>query len=102
MDQLTHSLNYFSHCVVHTKHFGNLVFKVKNYSSYLDLVYTHMKTYRSAFVSYKTNLYSAVSSLSSGYVTTKFLTPNRVAEIVHELTMEVHRSTKLTSAVQVR
>ena len=102
IDQLTRSLNFFDHCVVHTKHFSNLVFKVENYTSYLDLVFTHLKAYRSAFVSYRTNLYSAVSSLSSGYVTPNFLTPNRLAEIVHELTMEeVHRGTKLTPAIQV-
>ena len=100
IDQLTRSLNFFDHCMVHTKHFSNLVFKVGNYNSYLDLLYTHLKAYRSAFVSYRTNLYSAVSSLSCGYVTPNFLTPNRQAEIVHELTMEeVHRGTKLTSAI---
>ena len=66
IDQLTRSLNFFDHCVVHTKHFSNLVFKVENYTSYLDLVYTHFNAYRSAFVSYRTNLFSAVSSLSSG------------------------------------
>ena len=102
IDQLTRSLNFFDHCVVHTKQFSNLVFKVENYNSYLDLVFTHLKAYRSAFVSYRTNLYSAVSSLSSGYVTPNFLTPNRLAEILHELTMEeVHRGTKLTPAIQV-
>ena len=102
LDHLTRSLNFCDYCVVHTKHFSNLVFKVENYTSYLDFVFTHLKTYRSAFVSYRTNLYSAVLSLSSGYVTPNFLTPNRLAEIVHELTMEeVHRSTKLTPAMQV-
>ena len=68
----------------------------------MDLVFTHLKAYRSLFVSYRTNLFSAVSSLSSGYVTPNFLTPNRLPEIVHELTMEeVHRGTKLTPAIQV-
>ena len=75
-DQLTRSLNVFDHCVVHTKQFSNLVFKVENYTSYLDLVFTHLKAYRSAFVSYRTNIYSAVSSLSSACVTRNFLTPN--------------------------
>ena len=38
----------------------------------------------------------------SSYVTPNFLTPNRLAEIVHALTMEeVHRGTKLTPAMQV-
>ena len=55
IDQLTRSLNFFDHCVVHTKRFSNLVFKVENYTSYLDLVFTHLEAYRSAFVSYRTN-----------------------------------------------
>ena len=102
IDQLTRSLNFFDHCVFHTKQFSNIVFKVENYTSYLDLGFTHLKAYRSAFVSYRTNLYSAVSSFSSGYVTANFLTPNRLAEIAHELTMEeVHRGTKLTPVIQV-
>ena len=69
----------------------------------MDLVYTHLKAYRSAFVTCKTNLCTAVSSLSSGYVTPIFLTTNRQAEIVHELTMEgVPCGTKLTPAIKVR
>ena len=68
----------------------------------MDLVYTYLKAYRPGFVSYRSNLYSAVSSLSSGYVTPNFLRPNRLAEIVHEFTMgEVHRGTKPTLAIQV-
>ena len=61
----------------------------------MGLVYTHIKAYRSAYVSYRTNLYSAVSSLPSGHVTPNFLTPNCLAEIVYELTMEeIDRGTK--------
>ena len=102
IDQLIRSLNFFDHCAGHTKHFSNLVFKVENYTSYLEVVYTHLKAYRSALVSYRTNLYSAVSSLSSGYVTPIVFTPNRLAEIVHEFTMEeVDRGTKLPPAIQV-
>ena len=102
MDSPTHSLNYFADCVVHTKHFCNLVFKVENYISYLNLVYTHLRAYRSAIVSYRSNLYFPVSSLSSDYVTPNFLTNNHLAEIVHELTMkDVHCGTKLTPSIQV-
>ena len=101
INQLTDSLNCFVHCVVHTEHFSNLVFEVEKYTSYLDLVYAHLKTYRSAFVPYRTNLYSAVSSLSSGYVTVNS-PPNGLIEIVHELTMEeVHHGIKLTPAIHV-
>ena len=81
IDPLTRSLNFFDHCVVHTKQFSKLVFKVENYTSFLDLVYTHLQAYRSAFVFYRSNLYLAVSSLPSGYVTPNFITPNRLAEM---------------------
>ena len=101
-DQLTCSFNFLNHCVVHTKDFSNLVFKIENYTSSLDLVFTPLKAYRSAFVSYRSNLYSAVYSLSSGFVTPTFLKPNRLGENVHELTMEeVHRGTELKAAIQV-
>ena len=33
IDQLSRSLNFVDHCVVHTTHFGNLVFKVENSTS---------------------------------------------------------------------
>ena len=49
--QLTHSLKYFLFGVVHTKHFSNIVFQFESYTLYLDLVYNHLKGYRSAFVS---------------------------------------------------
>ena len=100
IDQLALSLNNLLN--VHAKHFDNLVFKVENYTSYLDLLHTHLKTCRSAFVSYRTNLFSAVSSLSSGYVFQNFLTPTRLAGFLHELTMEeILCGTKLTPAIQV-
>ena len=38
IDQLTHSLNFFDHCVLHTKHFSNLVSKVEYYTSCLNVV----------------------------------------------------------------
>ena len=102
LDQLTRSLNFFDHLVVHIKHFSNLVFEVEKYTSYLDLVYNHLEAYRSPSVSYKTNVYSAVPSLWPGYVTPNYLTPICPAQIVHELTMEdVYRGTKLTPAIQV-
>ena len=102
IDQFIRSLNFFDHCVVHTKHVSNLVFKVENYTSYLNIFYTHPKANRSTFVSNRTNIYSAISSLSSNYVTPFFSTTNRLAEIVHKLTMEeVHCGIKLTPAIQI-
>ena len=47
-------------------------------------------------------MYSAVSSLSFGFVPPSFLTPDQLAAVVEDLTAEeIHRGTKLTPAVQV-
>ena len=47
-------------------------------------------------------MYSAVSSLSFGFVPPSFLTPDQLAAIVEDLTAEeMHRGTKLTPASQV-
>ena len=102
IDQLFHSLNYFAHCAVHTKHFSNLVFKVENRTLYLDVVYTHLRFYQSAFVFCRSNLYSAVFSISSSYVAFVLSTPNCLAEIVPELSKEYfQRDTKLSPVMQV-
>ena len=62
----------------------------------------HLKSYRASFVSYKTSIYSAVSSLSSGFVPPNFLTPDQLAAIAEDLTAEeIRRGTKLTPAIQV-
>ena len=47
-------------------------------------------------------MYSAVSSLSSGFVPPNFLTPDQLAAIVEDLTAEeIRQGTKLTPAIQV-
>ena len=47
-------------------------------------------------------MYSAVSSLSSGFVPPNFLKPDQLAAIVEDLTAEeIRRGTKLTPAIQV-
>ena len=47
-------------------------------------------------------MYSAVSWLFSGFVPTKFLTPDQLVAIVGDLTAEeIRRGTKLTPAIQV-
>ena len=47
-------------------------------------------------------MYSAVSSLSSGFVLPSFLTPDQLAAIVKDLTEEeIRRGTKLAPAIQV-
>ena len=84
------------------RQFEIIVDKVHNYTSYLDLADMHLKSYRASFVSYKTSMYSAVSSLSSGFVPPNFLTPDQLAAIVEDITAEeIRRGTKLTPATPV-
>ena len=62
----------------------------------------HLKSYCASFVSYKTSMFSAVSSFSFGFFPLKFLTPHQLAAIVEDLTAEEIRwGTKLTPAIQI-
>ena len=100
--QLDSRLIIMSNCMSIERQFEIIVDKVHNYTSYLALAYMHLKSYRASFVSYKTSMYSAVSSLSSGFVAPNFLTPDQLAAIVEDFNgEEIPRSTKLTSAIQV-
>ena len=82
--------------------FEIIVDKVHNYTSYLDLAYMNLKSYRASFVSYKISMYSAVSSLSSGFVPPNFLTPDQLAAIIEDLTTEeIRGGSKLTPAIQL-
>ena len=100
--ELSTSLNKMGMCLDLNRQFQLVEDKVHNFTSFLDLAYMHLKSYRSSFVSYKTSLYSAVSSLSSGFVPPSFLTPHQLGSIVKDLTEEeIRRGTKLTPAIQV-
>ena len=91
-----------SNCMSIQRQFEIIVDKVQNYTSYLDLAYMHLKSYRASFVSYKTAMFSVVSWLSSGLVPPKFLTPDQLPAIVENLTAEqIRRGTKLTPAIQI-
>ena len=84
------------------RQFEIFVDKVHNYTSYLDLAYMHLKSYRASFVSCKASMYSAVSSLSSGFVPPNLLTPDQLAALIEDRTTEeIRRGTKLTPATQV-
>ena len=80
--QLDSRLIIMSNCMSIQRQFEIIVDKVHNYTSDLDLAYMHLKIYPASFVSYKTFMYSAVSSLSSGFVPPNFLTPDQFAAIV--------------------
>ena len=91
-----------SNCTSIQRQFEIIVEKVHNYTSYLDLAYMHLKSYPSSSVPYKTSMYSAVSSRSSGFASPNFLTPDQLAAIVEDHTAEeIRRGTKLTRAIQV-
>ena len=79
--QLDSQLNIMSNCMSIQHQFEIIVDKVHNYTSYLNLACMHLKSYRASFVWYKTFMYSAVSSLSSGFVPPSFLTPDQLAEL---------------------
>ena len=62
----------------------------------------HLKSYPPSLVSHKTFMFSAVSSPSSGFVPLNFLTADKIAQIVEDLTAEeIRRGKKLTPAIQV-
>ena len=75
--------------------------EIRNFTSDLGTLYTHIKSYQAAFYAYKINLFSTISSLVSGKITPQILVPNSIADIVNELhNDEVRRGTKLLPAIQ--
>ena len=80
----------------------NFYQQLQNYISYLNSLYTHVKSYRAAFYAYKIALFSTLSSLAARYVTPQFLLPDQLASIVKELANdEILRGTKLSPAIRV-
>ena len=100
--QLDSRLINMSNCMSIQCQFEIIVDKVHHYRSYSDLAYLQLKSYLASFVSYKTSMYSLVSSLSLGFVPPNFLTSDQLAAIVEDLTAEeIRRGTKLTPAIQI-
>ena len=62
--QLDSRLINMSNCMSIQCQFEIIVDKVHHYTSYSDLAYLQLKSYLASFVSYKTSMYSLVSSLS--------------------------------------
>ena len=52
--QLNSQLNVMADCMSVQRHFKLIVDKVHNYTSYLDLAYMHLKSYRASIEPYKT------------------------------------------------
>ena len=89
-------------CNAHLAQTMNFYQQLQEYISYLNSLYTHVKSYRAAFYAYKIALFSTLSSLAAGYVTPQFLLPDQLASIVKELANdEILRGTKLSPAIRV-
>ena len=100
--QLSSQLNVMGERMGVQPYFELIVDKVAKYTSYLDLPYTHSKSYRTSFVSCKRSVYSAFSSLSSAFVPPSFFTPNYLAAIVvFHTAEEIQRGSRLTPAITV-
>ena len=89
-------------CNAHLAQTMNFYQQLQEYISYLNSLYTHVKSYRAAFYAYKIALFSTLSSLAAGYVTPQFLLPDQLASIVKELANdEILRGTKLSPSIRV-
>ena len=89
-------------CNAHLAQTMNLYQQLQEFISYLNTLYTHVKSYCAAFHAHKIALFSTLSSLAAGYVTPKFLLPDQLASIVKELANdEILRGTKLSPAIRV-
>ena len=76
--------------------------QLQEYISYLNSLYTHVKSYRAAFYAYKIALSSTLSSLPAGYVTQQFLFRDQLASIVKKLANdEILRGTELCPSIRV-
>ena len=99
---LSSQINIICDCMSVHCQFELVVDKVYKYTSHLDRAHLHLKCYRAAFVSYKTSMCSAVSSLFFGFVSPSLLARDQLAAIVEDLTAEqIRRGTRLTTAIQV-
>ena len=81
----------------------NFYQQLQEYISYLNSLYTLVKSHRAAFYAYKKALFSTLLSLAAGYVTPQFLLPDQLASIVKELLAnnEILRGTKPSPAIGV-
>ena len=89
-------------CNAHLAQTWNFYKQFQEYISYLNSLYTHIKSHRAAFNAYKIALFSTLSSLAADFVTPKFLLPVQLASIVKELANDkILRGTMLSPAIRV-
>ena len=67
-------------CNAHLAHTISFYQQLQDYSSYLNSLYIHVKSYRAAFNAYKIALFSTLLSLAAGYVTPHLLIPNQLGK----------------------
>ena len=95
-------ISHLVDCNAHLAQTINFYQQLQEYISYLNSLYTHVKSYRAAFYAYKIALFSTLSPLAAGYVTPQFLLPDQIASIVKELANDENlRGTKLSPAIRV-
>ena len=100
--QIKGVISHLVDCNAHLAQTTSFCQQLQEYISYLNSLYTHVKSYRAAFYAYKIALISTISSLAAGYATPQFLLPDQLASIVRELTNdEVLRGTKLSPIIRV-
>ena len=61
---------------------SNFYQQLQEYISYLNSLYTHVKSYRVALYAYKIAHLSTLSLLAANYITTQFLLPDQLASFV--------------------
>ena len=67
----------------------------------MSTLYTQIKSYQASLCAYKINLFSTISSLTSGQKSPQLLLPQEVADIVRTLSEEEsYRGTKLTPSIK--
>ena len=95
-------ISHLVDCNAHLAQTINFYQQLQEYISYLNSLYTHVKSYRAAFYAYKLALFSTLLSIAAGYVAPHFLLPDQIASIVKELANdEILRRTKLSPATRV-
>ena len=99
--QIKGVISHLVDCNAHLAQTINFYQQLQEYISYLNSLYTHVKSYRAAFYAYKIALFSTLSSLAASYVMPQFLLLDQLASIVKDLANdEILRGTKLSPAIR--
>ena len=100
--QIKGVISHLVDCNAHLAQTINFYQQLQEYISYINSLYTHVKSYRAAFYAYKIALFLIFSSLAAGYVTPQFLLPDQLTSIVKELANdETPPATKPSPAIRV-